>query len=211
MSETPEAPNIGIEELMDNLNDLYREWFYVLPNKRNIMYWFTDKAQNCDRFLKKYENTLITLASDSSYRIFIWIHATLRQKIALVILFDQIPRHIYRGTRFMYDFDDIALQLAKNIPFGKLNEREFVFAILPFEHSENLQNHKLGLRILNQYIKNHTESTLLQKTFKQFNEHTIVIQKYGEYPKRRLDYGEKFHEMPEAIRNYIQLSNHKFI
>jgi uncharacterized protein (DUF924 family) len=206
-----ESPSIGIEEVMYNLNNLYREWFYILPQKRNIMYWFSQRAQNCDRFFKKYENTLITLASDSSYRIFIWFHSTLRQKIAMIILFDQIPRHIYRGTRFMYDFDNIALNLAKNIPFEKLNEREFVFAILPFEHSESLYNHKLGLRILNKYMENHTETSLLQKTFKQFNAHTIVIQKYGEYPKRRFDYGEKLSEMPEPIRKYIQLSDHKFI
>lgn len=175
------------------------------------MYWFTDKAQNCDIFFKKYENTFITLASDSFYRIFIWLYATLCQKIAMIILFDQLPCHIYRGTRFMYDFDDIALELAKNIQFGKLNECEFVFAILPFEHSETLQNHKLGLKILNRYIQHHTETTLLQKIIKEFNEHTKVIQKYSEYPKRRLDYGEKLHEMPEEIHEYIRLSNHKFI
>ena len=202
---------LDIETIYAELNNLYREWFYVLPKNRNILFWFSKDAQKCDKFLKSYENLLITLASDSSFRIFIWTHATIRQRIAMIILFDQIPRHIYRGSRFMYDFDDISLQMAKSIKFNQLNQREMVFAIMPFEHSEKLNAHRLGLKILLRYKQNHLETSMLTKTIQQFKKHTDVLKKFGEYPKRRLDYGEKINEMPDEIKEYIKNSSHPYI
>jgi len=203
--------NTDIETIYHELNNLYREWFYVLPKKHNILFWFRKDAEKCDKFLKSYENLLITLASDCSFRIFIWIHATNSQRIAMIILFDQIPRHIYRGSRFMYDFDDISLQIAKRINFNNLNEREMVFAIMPFEHSENLNAHRTGIKILLQYKQNHSETNLIAKTITQFRKHTDVLKKFGEYPKRRFDYGENLRDMPEGIKAYIQNSSHPYI
>lgn len=203
--------NIDIETIYYELNNLYREWFYVLPKKHNVLFWFRKDAKKCDKFLKSYENLLITLASDCSFRIFIWIHATIRQRIAMIILFDQIPRHIYRGSRFMYDFDDISLQIAKRINFNNLNEREMVFAIMPFEHSENLNDHRTGIKILLQYKQNHFETNLIAKTIKQFRKHTDVLKRFGEYPKRRFDHGEKLKDMPEKIKEYVENSSHPYI
>jgi uncharacterized protein (DUF924 family) len=45
---------------------------------------------------------------------------SLLDKIAVIILYDQIPRNIFRGTKRCWDYDPIAQSLTKSIRIDKV-------------------------------------------------------------------------------------------
>jgi uncharacterized protein (DUF924 family) len=67
--------------------------------------------------------------------------ARARSALALVVLLDQIPRNIFRGTARMYHFDARALASAVaacDAGFAaELHPLEATFLYLPFEHAED--------------------------------------------------------------------------
>ena len=71
--------------------------------------------------------------------------------LALVIVLDQFPRNMFRGTARAFSTDALALAAAKRaIEHGfdrkiKLPERSFLY--LPFEHSENLADQEASLKL----------------------------------------------------------------
>jgi uncharacterized protein (DUF924 family) len=68
--------------------------------------------------------------------------SSIRGRLALVLLTDQFPRSIYRGTPAAFAFDAIARSMClESLADGsdrKLRPIERVFLYLPFEHSESL-------------------------------------------------------------------------
>lgn len=66
-----------------------------------------------------------------------------RGRLALILLFDQFPRNMYRDTAQAFAFDDLALKLAlEGIAAGadqQLRAIERVFCYLPLEHAESLE------------------------------------------------------------------------
>lgn len=70
-----------------------------------------------------------------------WEHAA-RGSLALVVLLDQFPRHMFRGTARAYATDARALAVARRAleqGFDRsLSIKERRFFYVPFEHSENL-------------------------------------------------------------------------
>ena len=72
--------------------------------------------------------------------------------IALIILLDQMPRNMFRGTKQAFASDPLALSLAKKcVEQGKdkqlsLIERTFLYH--PFEHSEQLGEQQKLCRVV---------------------------------------------------------------
>jgi uncharacterized protein (DUF924 family) len=62
--------------------------------------------------------------------------------LALILLFDQVPRNAYRGTADAFRHDARALALACELidsgSDAELNPVENVFALMPLEHAEDL-------------------------------------------------------------------------
>jgi len=108
-------------------------WFHELDRKA----WFeksdaTD-ALIRDRFLPLHEKLAreVTVPSDLPPRAM----------LAAVIVFDQFPRNMFRGTPRAFSTDPLALALARQIVDAGL-DRDFsnderMFLYLPFEHSEH--------------------------------------------------------------------------
>ena len=73
--------------------------------------------------------------------------------LALVIVLDQFPRNMFRGTARAFSTDALALAAAK-----RANERGFdrkvklpeqMFFYLPFEHSEKLEDQETSFKLFN--------------------------------------------------------------
>ena len=79
-----------------------------------------------------------------------WL-ATADGTLALILLVDQIPRNIFRGTPHMYATDTLARHYASHAhAAGRLNEVApdlRVFLCLPFSHSENLDDQARAIRL----------------------------------------------------------------
>ncbi|MBL9105681.1 MAG: DUF924 domain-containing protein [Myxococcales bacterium] len=103
-----------------------------------------------------------------------------RGALALVILLDQVPRNIHRGTPASFASDDAALRVAAAaVDAGldaDLSETERVFLYLPFEHSERLADQDRCLALM---------SALPTPMWRDYAEkHRVIIARFGRFPHR---------------------------
>jgi uncharacterized protein (DUF924 family) len=100
--------------------------------------------------------------------------------LALVIVLDQFPRNIFRGTPEAFASDALARDVARRAIAGGADARvdpillEFLY--LPFMHSEHLpdQLHCVAL----------FENTDNAENLKYAREHADIIQRFGRFPHR---------------------------
>ncbi len=101
--------------------------------------------------------------------------------LARVILLDQVPRNLYRGTAEAFAFDAAArwqslraLALRYDEPLGT-DERLFLY--LPLEHSEDLEHQRLSVRLFRERVG--------EPTYVDFAErHLAIIERFGRFPRR---------------------------
>lgn len=193
---------------LDQLTELYDLWFLVLSNK-DPMFWVSEQAKEYDTFLSMFSSTLAYCKSHSHN---VWDYANREQRIAMIVLFDQIPRHIFRGTCKMYAYDYLGIYYAKRINYT-LNVFEFMYILMPYQHSEKIEDHHLGVHRLYRYRKHsqYRKDRMLQQLENAFDEHTQVLRVFDEYPKRRLDCGYTLETLPHNLRTYIEQSTHPYI
>lgn len=75
-----------------------------------------------------------------------------RSTLALILLLDQVPRNIFRDTPRQYATDPKALATAKLLQstgfYSQLStDAERKFAIMPFSHSENIEDQSTAVRL----------------------------------------------------------------
>ena len=100
--------------------------------------------------------------------------------LAGVILFDQMPRNIFRGDAEQFATDHLALAIAKEaVRLGhddELNHAERSFLYMPFEHSENLADQKRSVQLFtalgDDYLLGYAKK------------HHDVIERFGRVPHR---------------------------
>ena len=107
--------------------------------------------------------------------------------LSLIIVLDQFPRNIYRGTARAYASDAKAREIAKHA-LARGYERNFhtrprLFVYLPFEHSEILADQERGLEL---YRALNDERSLNSATA-----HHDAIRRFGRFPHRNAVMGRK--------------------
>ena len=71
--------------------------------------------------------------------------------LALIVVLDQFPRNMFRGTARAFATDALALSAAKSALAGAFDrpllrhERTFIY--LPFEHAEDLETQRRSLAL----------------------------------------------------------------
>ena len=99
---------------------------------------------------------------------------------AAVILFDQLPRNMFRGSAEQFATDHIALAIAKGaLDAGfadELEHDERKFLYMPFEHSEDLDDQNRAVLLFTQL--GDEEQVLYAK------KHRDVIERFGRFPHR---------------------------
>jgi uncharacterized protein (DUF924 family) len=113
-----------------------------------------------------------------------------RPCLALVILLDQFPRNMFRGTARAFAADPIALEAARTIldrGWDKaMTTDERMFAYLPFEHSEALQDQERSLQLFEG-----------NANFEWARKHWEIIRRFGRFPHRNAALGRA--STPEEI------------
>lgn len=114
--------------------------------------------------------------------------------LALVIILDQFPRNMYRGTPRAFASDAKALNVAKEAVKKKFDQdllpMQRMFLYLPYEHSENIEDQKHSVKLF---------GSLGDKlTLKYAVEHRDVIVQFGRFPHRNAILGRE--STPEEIR-----------
>jgi uncharacterized protein (DUF924 family) len=158
-------------------------------NRMPFKKWFMQDQALDGEIRRKFEPDLVK-AAGGEYKD--W-EETAQGRLALIILFDQFPRNMYRGSGMMYMYDPLALDLTmRTIDQGK--EKEFmlihrVFLYLPLMHSEELNVQKLSL----ERYKNLVEETKVvnpgnthyyEYTLRYAREHHDTVTVSGRFPSR---------------------------
>lgn len=110
--------------------------------------------------------------------------ATAEGSVALLLLLDQLPRNLYRGTPQAFATDARAREIAGiTVPRGFDRDLPPVwrwFVYLPFEHSENMadQERSLALFAALPATPEHDEAKSYAKR------HYDVIRRFGRFPHR---------------------------
>lgn len=111
-------------------------------------------------------------------------------RLALILLFDQFPRNMYRDTPRAFAYDSRARELAlAGITTGTdrtLRAIERVFFYLPLEHSESAELQERCVALLTALAAGVPEAD--RKTFKGYVDYAVrhrdVIHRFGRFPHR---------------------------
>lgn len=105
--------------------------------------------------------------------------------LAATILFDQVPRNIYRGHADAFATDDLARAIARGIVAHgwdqQWSDERRQFAYLPFQHSEDIADQRESLRLFGQ---------LADPMFQDYaQKHFDVVDRFGRFPHRNAALG----------------------
>lgn len=128
-----------------------------------------------------------------------------RSALALVILFDQFPRNMYRGTPRAFLFDEHARAVAARAiragHEGALWPLERAFLYLPFEHAESADDQAAAVRRFSTLIDAVPEEQ--RHRFRAFlhhaERHRDVIERFGRFPHRNAVLGRESTPQEEAF------------
>jgi uncharacterized protein (DUF924 family) len=107
-----------------------------------------------------------------------------RDCLARIIVLDQFPRHIYRGSARAFSTDALALEAAKHL-VGTGGDRDLLpvermFAYLPFQHSEALEEQDRGCELC-EALKAFPETA---DAHRYALAHRDIIRRFGRFPHR---------------------------
>ena len=100
--------------------------------------------------------------------------------LAAALLFDQVPRNLFRGHADAFATDDLARAIAHGIVAHGWDQRwsdaRRQFAYLPFEHSEDIADQRESLRLMGQ---------LADPMFADYaKKHFDIVDRFGRFPHR---------------------------
>jgi uncharacterized protein (DUF924 family) len=109
--------------------------------------------------------------------------------LALLLLLDQFPRNLYRGSAHAFATDGLAREVAHAAPaegYDRQVEPELrPFFYLPLEHSERLEDQDRCLAL----CQAHRDATGDEGTLKWAILHRDIIQRFGRFPHRNASLG----------------------
>ena len=164
------------ENLINKIHDF---WFIEAgPDK-----WWTQDAI-FDEVIAERFGTLVEEAAAG--HLDSWA-GTLKGALALILLLDQFPRNIYRGTARAFASGEKAKNLTL-LALGKdylddLSEDQHCFLILPLEHSEEIRDQDLSV--------SQFETLGNQGYLKYAIAHKEIIEKFGRFPHRNVILGRR--------------------
>ncbi|MCX7288507.1 MAG: DUF924 domain-containing protein [Rhodobacterales bacterium] len=110
-----------------------------------------------------------------------WVDGTVGT-LAYLIVTDQIPRNIHRGTALAFATDPLALAAARTALAKGWDlaapEPERQFFYMPFEHSEDPADQVQAVRLLTERLTSDPDMALHARA------HQEIIRRYGRFPTR---------------------------
>lgn len=130
-----------------------------------------------------------TAAAAAAGELSEWARAP-RSCLALVIVLDQFPRNLHRGTRAAFAQDARALRLAERaVGCGYLLELRPAkqgFLLMPYEHAETRTVQRRGVALFEAAARRAApEWKKLMDDFAHFaREHAAIVERFGRFPHR---------------------------
>ncbi len=168
---------------MSQVNEILNLWFGT-PDEvgygKHRKVWFTKKPQFDreirTRFFQDYE--LAAAGQLNSWK------ESPQSCLALILLLDQFPRNLFRGSAQAFATDSLALSAAQHAVDNGF-DRELLpvqrcFIYLPFEHSENLEHQRQSLELFQQLSDDVDSIHYISSAVRHFE----IIKRFGRFPHR---------------------------
>lgn len=149
------------------------------------LWWSKDAVVDAE--IRERFGALVAAAAGGAHRE--WAREP-RGRLALILLFDQFPRNIYRDTPQAFAHDGLALRLALDgIDSGAdrgLRAIERVFFYLPLEHAESPEMQERSVALFERLRNSAAEAD--RSAFDGYldfaRRHRDIVQRFGRFPHR---------------------------
>jgi uncharacterized protein (DUF924 family) len=181
---------------MSDFNSILEFWFNGIDDQTPIRNnqppfntWFANDAAFDQAIRERFEADW-TAGRDGGLQA--W-ESTDRGRLALIILFDQFSRNMYRNTPKMYETDPLALAMAvRSIKEGtdrQLQLIERVFLYMPLTHAEDLKMQELCVDCFERLLKESKKKNPANAHYYEYNlsyarKYLRTIQEFGRFPHR---------------------------
>jgi uncharacterized protein (DUF924 family) len=170
---------------MKGYHDVIDFWFQGMDDKTPlskdsdiVKFWFARNEATDQEITKRFKpeiNKAVSGAYDD------WLEEP-EGRLALIIIFDQFPRNIYRGTAKAFDYDLIPVHRQ--------------FAYLPLMHSELIEIQEMSLKHYGKLVKEAEEFedpnlNYFQYVYDYAQAHYDVIKRFKRYPHRNAALGRR--------------------
>lgn len=138
-----------------------------------------------------------------------------RGRLALILLLDQLPRNLHRGTADAFAQDPKALALTRDgIDTGmdrQLPVMQRAFFYMPLQHAEDLDAQRLGVRVF-EALRDDPDAppmyaAVLQSMVEYARLHLEIVEQFGRFPHRNRALGR---EHTEAELAYMERGGPSF-
>lgn len=109
--------------------------------------------------------------------------------LALIVVLDQFPRNMFRGSRRAFEADALARKATRHA-LAKEYDRtlrpvERMFVYLPLEHSEHLPDQELCIRLMKE-LAGFRETREMHVWAEK---HLVIVRRFGRFPHRNAALG----------------------
>ena len=179
---------------MDEALEVRRFWFGRLPLKpegvkERLALWFGDagEEQRADELIRSRFGTLVARAAAGELAS--WADSP-RRRLSLILLLDQFPRHVYRGTgrAFATDREALALTVSgmQSAADAALTPVERIFFYMPLQHAEvsDAQEESVAAyrRLLNEAPQD--LRPMFASALEAAETHRSILARFGRFPHR---------------------------
>jgi len=158
--------------------------------RRRVSIWFQSNSQQVqqqDELIRSEFQGWVERAARGELAA--WADSP-RRRLSLIILLDQFPRQIYRGTAQAFAYDDQALTLTlsgmQSAADGALNIVERMFFYMPLQHAESTEVQDESVSAYRRLVSESPAE--LRPTFEESlqsaEDHRALIRQFGRFPHR---------------------------
>ena len=165
------------------MNDILDFWFADGADGYRLAWFKRDDAFDAE--IRARFGALLAPAREGALDA--WA-ATPEGSLALLILLDQFPRNLFRGSPEAFASDAHALQLAQRVVIAQrmdlaLTPTQRVFVYLPFEHAESLAAQDVSVALF-EGLRDQPKHAAPKGTIEYAWAHRAVITRFGRFPHR---------------------------
>jgi len=183
--------------MADRAAEVREIWFGRAPLgaaalSRRMAFWFgSDESEAArrerDRALGARLEPLVIEAAQG--KLASWA-ASPRRRLSLILLLDQLPRSLYRGTPRAFTTDRQALELTlsgiQSGADGALTVPERIFFYMPLQHAESLEAQDESVAAYRRLLEETVEELRpqLAQVLEYAEAHRSLIERFGRFPHR---------------------------
>lgn len=164
--------------------------------------WFNPSKADDEKVKARFGSRIQPVA-DATPQIL----SSARDGLAAVIMLDQFPRQVYRGTRQAFAYDKHAFAcLSYSLDrqwHNELHPLKATFLFMPCMHTETLAQQELGVQLYTDLLKRTPSDFVhsVQQSLDFAKEHRDIISRFGRFPHRNEALGRR---NTEEEANYLR-------